>query len=604
MIYALIAALPIILTVFLMLGPGWPAKQVMPLSWLFTCLLGMFVWDMGGKEVLARSLSGFLSAFETICIIFGAIFLMNILRKSGAMTAINHAFSGITKDARVQAVMVGYLFAGFIEGVAGFGTPAALGAPILISLGFPPLAAASVCLIYNSTPVCPGPVGVPTLTGASVVRAAVEQLGGSGDKFTHLLTVWTCIPHMIGGVLVIIMGVAVLCKVFGPNRSFKDVLPALPFCLFTGGVISVIYISMAIFAGPELVTMTAFLGTLLITVFAAKKGFLMPKEPMTFTAAGAGQKTVNAAGNRKAARPVSAAGKSDAARNPEDTAKGAAKGTLKDTAESAAKTLGIRRAALPYVLISIILFLTRVDVFGIKKIISSDPFILHIHNILGFENINWDFKFLYNPGILPFLLIGILTILLQKVSGEDAFSALKISLKQISGAAIALLFGVAMVNIYRYTSSVRIGEAIAASSAAVYSYESSSMLYAMARAMAGIFSKAYFLIAPYIGVLGAFMSGSCTVSNTMFAGLQFEIATVLGISQVLIVSLQNMGGAIGNMICINNIVAVSATAGTNGQEGKLIRTNILPCLIYAAVVAIIVGILLYAGLNPMPELLR
>ena len=604
MIYALIAALPIILTVFLMLGPGWPAKRVMPLSWLFTCLLGMFVWDMGGKEVLARSLSGFLSAFETICIIFGAIFLMNILRKSGAMTAINHAFSGITKDARVQAVMVGYLFAGFIEGVAGFGTPAALGAPILISLGFPPLAAASVCLIYNSTPVCPGPVGVPTLTGASVVRAAVEQLGGSGDKFTHLLTVWTCIPHMIGGVLVIIMGVAVLCKVFGPNRSFKDVLPALPFCLFTGGVISVIYISMAIFAGPELVTMTAFLGTLLITVFAAKKGFLMPKEPMTFAAAGAGQKTVSAAGNRKAARPVSAAGKRDAARNPEDTAKGAAKGTLKDTAESAAKTLGIRRAALPYVLISIILFLTRVDVFGIKKIISSDPFILHIHNILGFENINWDFKFLYNPGILPFLLIGILTILLQRVSGEEAISALKISLKQISGAAIALLFGVAMVNIYRYTSSVHIGEAIAASSAAVYSYESSSMLYAMARAMAGIFSKAYFLIAPYIGVLGAFMSGSCTVSNTMFAGLQFEIATVLGISQVLIVSLQNMGGAIGNMICINNIVAVSATAGTNGQEGKLIRTNILPCLIYAAVVAIVVGVLLYAGLNPMPELLR
>ena len=604
MIYALIAALPIILTVFLMLGPGWPAKRVMPLSWLFTCLLGMFVWDMGGKEVLARSLSGFLSAFETICIIFGAIFLMNILRKSGAMTAINHAFSGITKDARVQAVMVGYLFAGFIEGVAGFGTPAALGAPILISLGFPPLAAASVCLIYNSTPVCPGPVGVPTLTGASVVRAAVEQLGGSGDKFTHLLTVWTCIPHMIGGVLVIIMGVAVLCKVFGPNRSFKDVLPALPFCLFTGGVISVIYISMAIFAGPELVTMTAFLGTLLITVFAAKKGFLMPKEPMTFAPAGAGQKTVSAAENRKAARPVSAAGKRDAARNPEDTAKGAAKGTLKDTAESAAKTLGIRRAALPYVLISIILFLTRVDVFGIKKIISSDPFILHIHNILGFENINWDFKFLYNPGILPFLLIGILTILLQRVSGEEAISALKISLTQISGAAIALLFGVAMVNIYRYTSSVRIGEAIAASSAAVYSYESSSMLYAMARAMAGIFSKAYFLIAPYIGVLGAFMSGSCTVSNTMFAGLQFEIATVLGISQVLIVSLQNMGGAIGNMICINNIVAVSATAGTNGQEGKLIRTNILPCLIYAAVVAIVVGVLLYAGLNPMPELLR
>ena len=64
-----------------------------------------------------------------------------------------------------------------------------------------------------------------------------------------------------------------------------------------------------------------------------------------------------------------------------------------------------------------------------------------------------------------------------------------------------------------------------------------------------------------------------------------------------------MGGAIGNMICVHNIVAVCATAGTNGEEGRLIRTNILPCLIYAMIVAIIVGIFLAAGVNPMPELL-
>mgnify|MGYP002227965337 CR=1 FL=1 len=81
---------------------------------------------------------------------------MNVLKQSGAMASINNIFSNITKDARIQAILVGYVFAGFIEGAAGFGTPAALSAPILISLGFPPLAAAAVCLIYNSTPVCPG----------------------------------------------------------------------------------------------------------------------------------------------------------------------------------------------------------------------------------------------------------------------------------------------------------------------------------------------------------------------------------------------------------------------------------------------------------------
>lgn len=65
---------------------------------------------------------------------------MNVLKQSGAMAAINQLFSGITRDARIQAILVGYVFVGFIEGAAGFGTPAALAAPILISLGFPPLA--------------------------------------------------------------------------------------------------------------------------------------------------------------------------------------------------------------------------------------------------------------------------------------------------------------------------------------------------------------------------------------------------------------------------------------------------------------------------------
>ncbi len=99
------------------------------------------------------------------------------------------------------------------------------------------------------------------------------------------------------------------------------------------------------------------------------------------------------------------------------------------------------------------------------------------------------------------------------------------------------------------------------------------------------------------------MSGSCTVSNTLFSPLQFETATLLAMSQVFIVALQNMGGAIGNMICINNIVAVCATTGTNGNEGKLIRTNVVPCILYALVVVVVIGILMLMNVNPMPEII-
>ncbi len=565
MFYALIAAIPIILTVVLMVFFSQPAKRAMPLAWLLTALIACFVWGMETREIGARSVAGCLGAFETICIIFGAILLMNILRQSGAMATINRIFAHVTRDARIQTVIVGYVFAGFIEGVAGFGSPAALAAPILISLGFPPLAAASVCLIYNSTPVCPGPVGVPTLTCAAMVKEAVTGLGGDADKFTHLLTVWTCIPHMVGGIVIIFVGVAVLCKVFGKNHSFRDALPALPFCLFTGLFLGTIYILTAIFAGPELVTMTAFLGTLPVVIFAARKGFLMPKEVWTFE------------GSEEKISP-------------------AVSGDGEERRQSLLMSL------LPYVVICLILFATRLNLFGLKDTLNADPFILHIGNIFGYEDISWNFKFLYNPGIMPFIAVALVTIFLHRMSAKQAKQALKDSLRQVSGAAVALLFGVAMINIYRYTSSEAVGRLFDPGTAS-YTYANSSMLYAMAQAVARLFSGVYVLFAPLIGVLGAFMSGSCTVSNTLFAGLQFEVATVLTLPQVLILALQNMGGAIGNMICINNIVAVCATAGTNGKEGKLIRTNILPCLLYALIVGVIMAILIAAGLNPMPELL-
>ena len=552
----LAAAGPILLCVILMTVFAWPAKRAMPLSWLFAAVLALSVWRMDLLRIFSETLHGFLSASEILMIIFGAILLMNVLRMSGAMASINRMFSHITMDARIQCVLVGFVFAGFIEGTAGFGTPAALAAPILIGLGFPPLAAATVCLIYNSWPVEPGPVGVPLLTASATVRDAVVARGGDPDYFTSVLTKWVVIPHCIGGTLIVFIGVLVLCRVFGKRHSFRDALEALPFCLFTGLVVSAIYLVMGIFAGPDLTSMIAFIGALPILIFAVRKGLFVPKKVWTFD------------GYEEWGEKVPGAGVSQS--------------PVKDTALSPVK------AWMPYVIIGILLVLTRVDAFGIKAVLNSDPLILHIHNILGIEGVNWDFKFLYNPGIFPFLPIALLTVFVHGMHGNDAAKALKKTGKQISGAAIALLFGVAMVNLYRYTGTGA----------------NDSMLYTLSDAMASLFSGAYFIAAPLIGVLGAFMSGSNTVSNTLFASIQFETASILGISQVLIVALQAMGGAIGNMICVHNIVAVCATTGTGGNEGRLIRTNIIPCLIYALTVAALVGIFLKAGVNPMPELLQ
>ena len=391
--------------------------------------------------------------------------------------------------------------------------------------------------------------------------------------FTAELTKWTCVPHIIGGIVIIFVCVCVLTKIFGKNHSIKDALPALPFCIFTGLVLAVFYLGMAFIAGPELTSMVSFLATMFITMFAAQKASLCPRTH--------GHLTVLSNGV---------------------ILPGILTQEIRASKESSMPAI---KAWLPYIIIAAVLALSRITEFGVRDVISSEPFILHIKDILGYSDVNWDFKYLWNPGIMPFIPVALLTILLHKMSFQDFVVAFKDSCKQITGAAVALLFGVAMVNIYRYTCSAEIGATVAAAGfSGEFTCSNSSMLYIMAKALADIFQGVYFIIAPLIGVLGAFMSGSCTVSNTLFGALQFEAASLLSLPQVLIVALQNCGGAIGNMICVNNVVAACATTGTFGQEGKIIRVNIVPCLIYSLIVAIVVGIMIYSGFNPMPELLN
>ena len=107
-----------------------------------------------------------------------------------------------------------------------------------------------------------------------------------------------------------------------------------------------------------------------------------------------------------------------------------------------------------------------------------------------------------------------------------------------------------------------------------------SMMVEMANALTKLGDSLYVVIAPFIGVLGSFVSGSATVSMTLFANLQFETATNLDLPAVLIIAMQCVGAAVGNMVCINNAVAACATIGTTGREGKLIKMNAIPMVIY------------------------
>ena len=541
--YAILAFIPIIVTVVLMVAFNWPAKRALPLAWVLAAIIGVAVWKMSFGAVAVQSGIGFLEPFAVLVIIFGAILIMNTLSSSGAMAAINGMFTGISPDARIQAVIIGFIFGAFIEGAAGFGTPAALAAPLLISVGFPPLAAAVVALIYNSVPVCYGAVGTPTNTAMATLGESVTSLGGNVDSFKANLTFFSAVNMAVGAFFIVTIGIILLVSMFGKDADHKKVAKAfeiLPFIIFVCVVFDVIYLLIAKFIGPELVSLVAAVITLFVVLFTSKKGFLMPKNIWTF-----GEK---------------------------ETWDHSWLNTT-EVPEPKQSNMSLVKAWIPYLLIGLALVITRVwstlqpdSWAGPKKTKSLTL------PLIGGASSSW--AVLWNPGII-FIIVGLITIPLHGMNGDTVKEAWKNSFTQVKGAAIALLFGVAMVYIFRNSANdgIQVSYMIDGRTAGL-----GSMLTMMADGLGSIFRGAYIVIAPLIGVLGSFMSGSNTVSNTLFSSLQFETATLVGLPQVIIVALQNNGGAIGNMVSVNNVVSACATTATNGNEGKIIRTNILPCI--------------------------
>lgn len=555
--YALIAFIPIIVTVVLMVGFNWPAKRALPLAWILSCVFAMIFWGMGFGHVIGNTITGFLDAFGVLVIIFGALLIMQTLTQSGAMASINKMFNALSPDARVQAVIIGFVFGAFIEGAAGFGTPAALAAPLLISVGFPPLCAAIIALELNSVPVIFGAVGTPTNTAYTTVENMVTAYGVDGNTWKMDLTFTAAICMAFGTFLILIASIAIMCRMFGKDaehKSFKNVIEVLPFILVTGIIFDVVYLLIAKFVGPELVSLAAAIVTLFCTMAFCRSGFLMPKHTWTFDEKDRWDKTWLS--TTEIAKPIT----------------------------ESKISLGL--AWTPYFIIIAILVITRVgQKFGVGFLDAMKNFSIGTGTSGAIFGYNWNWAVLWSPGVV-FIIVALITIPLHHMNGGQTSAAWKGTFKMVTGAAIALLFGCAMVAIFKNTANEALGLG--------------SMLTEMAKVLASIFSGAYFIIAPFIGVLGAFMSGSNTVSNTLFSSLQFETATLVGLNQVLIVALQDLGGAIGNMVCVNNVVAACATTGTNGNEGRIIKTNFLPCVLFCVLVIVVVGVMMVIGYNPSP----
>ncbi|MGB1975416.1 MAG: L-lactate permease [Vibrio toranzoniae] len=553
---ALLAFSPIVVAAILLVGLNWPAKKAMPVAFALTVAIALLSWDMSGTRVLASVFQGFGITVSVLWIVFGAIFLLNTLKHTGAITTIRNGFTDISADRRVQAIIIAWCFGSFIEGASGFGTPAAIAAPLLVAIGFPALAAVLMGMMIQSTPVSFGAVGTPIIVGVNKgldthnIGESLIANGSTWDAYLQQITSSVAIIHACVGVMMPVLMAMMLTRFFGKNKSWTEGLDILPFALFAGAAFTIPYALTGVFLGAEFPSLIGGLVGLAVVVTAAKRGFLVPKSKWDFES--------------------------------EDKWPAEWLGSLKvdvdDTHSSNKqdhKKMSMAMAWAPYVLLAVTLVASRVspEFKGLLKSVS-----LSFSNILGETGVSTAIQPLYLPGgILVF--VALIAVLIQSRSAAPLVKAFGESSKTLIGAGFVLVFTIPMVRIFINSG--------------VNGADLASMPVTTANFAADLVGGAFPALSATVGALGAFIAGSNTVSNMMFSQFQFEVAQTLNISSVVVVSLQAVGAAAGNMIAIHNVVAASATVGLLGREGATLRKTIIPTFYYLVMSGIIGLVVIY-----------
>ena len=549
-ILAILSLLPIISVAVFLVLLRWPASRAMPIAYIVAAALAFFIWQIPGTKILAASFNGLWVAGTLIYIIFGAILLLNTLVQSGAISTIRQGFSDITPDRRIQVIIIAWLFGSFIEGSAGFGTPAAVAVPLMVGLGFPAMAAVVAGMIIQSTPVSFGAMGTPILVGVNnglsadpaMAAYALERGFAEWDQFLAFIATKVAFLHAIAGTFIPLLVASIMTRFFGKNRSFADGFKVWKFALFAAFSMTIPYVIVAYQFGPEFPSMLGGMIGLGIVVTTARMGFLMPKEDEIWDF------------DEKSKWDAEWSG-----------------AMLHDPDNSAPseKPMSIVRAWSPYVFVAGLLILTRLPEMNLEGILrNSNPFITWQWPQIFGSDITASFQPLWSPGTI-FIIVSFITIMLHGIKVSEYKIAVNKSLKTLIPASTALVFTVPMVQVFLNTTGGGTG------------YE--TMPIALANGVADLAGQAWPFFSTFIGGLGAFVAGSNTVSNMMFSQFQFSVGQQIMADPTWIVALQAVGGASGNIICVHNVVAASAVAGIIGKEGAVIRKTLLPFFYYALI---------------------
>lgn len=570
-----LAILPIALLLALMTSPWprrWlplPAHVAVPIVAVLAYALRLLEPGAGSPTLIhAATIDGVLSSLTPLAIVFGAILLFKVMEASGAMAVLAARLRVLSPDPIAQLMLVGWAFSFLVEGLSGFGTPAALAAPILVGLGFPALRVAAMCLIMNSVPVSFGAVGTPTWFGLSGVDLSAGEIGEIGWR--------TALVHAAAAPAVGLLALRVVAP-------WSQIRPRLGFVMVVIASSVGPYVLASRFT-PEFPSIVGGLAGLIGAAACVRWRIGLPAASRSH-------------GGDQTGAPASVA---DASPSGPVLAAGA-------------RSMSIARAVFPLVATVILLAGTRIDAVGLKSLLNSDAgsvaaripalgeawispaLVVGLREILGTETA-WRMPLLYVPFILPFVLISLVSIPVLRMSSATTLATWSDTLRRLARPAIALAGALVLAKVMTAGGDAspvtRIGLALADATGESWPY-----------------------FAPLLGAVGAFFSGSNTVSNLTFAPIQAAIAGTLSLDRVTVLALQSAGGAMGNMVCIHNIVAVAAVLGLAakrpdqmgpdgqgpggrgpggrgpGEVAAVLRLTIGPLLVYAAIAAAMAGLL-------------
>ncbi|MBM9596033.1 L-lactate permease [Roseitranquillus sediminis] len=409
-------------------------------------------------------------------IILPALAIFEFQRRAGAIERIRDTLAALADDRRIQAILIAWFFGLFMEGAAGFGTPVALAAPLLVGLGYNPVRAVALALLGHAAGVSFGAVGTPVL-------AQVEVAGLAADEIAPRVA---ALHALAGPVLLLLM---VRLAGDAPLSRSDLAWSGLAALCFFGPSLALAYLT-----GPELPTLGgALVGTFLFVLVLRRH------------------------------RP--------------------------------SPGLSLRRLLpdlAPYLLILLLVLATRLI----------PPLQLMASGVVASwsfaDTFSGSFQPLYHPGTMLFL--GFFGAALVTGRGALIGESILAALRRLLPVAAALLVMLALSRLMVHAG----------------------MIATLASAASGI-GPAWPLIAPLIGVLGTFISGSATASNILFTELQLETAQDLSLPPTFMAAAQAFGSAIGNVIAPHNIIAGSATVGLIGREGDVMAHTARPCALYVGI---------------------